>query len=265
MSCNNLIKIKYANDLSTNSNLIFFIIVENENERNFIKVIISKEAYNFNQFNSLVKNTNNIFLCEKVEIEKKPVPYIHGIYINLNVYESNNQLTNQFNSGFTLIKDFEYSKVFDNIITDINFKYCIWITLNSMIYKYHKNCFINVTSFEANYEKKFLEISGYYNNNGNDNYMFRTYEHIYNLNKDNNPLIISNNESEIFIPILMHNGKITGYNVEISIGFNFSDSEPLENFSEKKLLCNIDKFPFDRTITSPIQSIMIKGCLLTCL
>ena len=71
MSCINFIKIKHSTKLSSDSKLVFFIILKKGTEKKYIKFNVSKEIYNFIEFNKLIKNTNSIFLFEKIEIKEK--------------------------------------------------------------------------------------------------------------------------------------------------------------------------------------------------
>ena len=49
---------------------------------------------------------------------------------------------------------------------------------------------------------------------------FRTYEYSYKLNPDK-PLTVSNNESEFFIPILIHDGKVIDIMLKLVLGLIF--------------------------------------------
>ena len=202
----------------------------------FFTIIISENKYKYNDFNKLRMNNYSIFIPVNINNEE-----IEGYNINLEI-DRNNNILNKYQIK---LNKFNYN----NILFFINCKISsvVWIIVNSMLIQFCKLNNYNVTGFMTNDSNEFY-ISG---NNNKIHYHIEKKQFNYDLSKyqDSN---IKQSEEKIFIPSHIINNQLKG--VLITTTFKIYQEEDI-------LYKSIEDYPFDAQYISPIQHMILRGCI----
>ena len=149
--------------------------------------------------------------------------------------------------GEIISKNFNYNKLLSFINCKISS--VVWIIVNSMLIQFCKLNDYNVTGFMTNDYSNEFYISG---SNNKIHYHIEKKKFTYDLSKyqDTN---IKQSEENIFIPLYFINNKLEGFIIDTTLTNLIVDEDILYN--------SIEDYPFDVQYISPIQHMILRGCI----